>query len=124
MVHEQLYQTENVSTIDIGNYIRRLFEHLRYAHLQANQAVELHLEASRTAIGLELAVPLGLALNEIMTNSLKYAAGTTDPLLLSVKIRCEKNTRIVIDFCDNGYANQLYYCELGGELENLSFNIF
>jgi len=102
MVHEQLYQSENVATIDLGNYVQQLIEHLRYAHLERDRTVDLHLEASPTAVGLELAVPLGLAMNEILTNSFKYAVHADTPLWLEVKIVCQNQERLIMDFADDG----------------------
>jgi|GEM_PF-2867674 len=72
MVHELLYQSENLSTINLNNYIQKLHAKLSYSLLPVPSAVKLALDGDEIQIGLEQAVPLGLALNEILTNALKH----------------------------------------------------
>lgn len=72
MVHEMLYQSEDVSRIDFGNYITELIEGLVHGMKGENNQVELIIECPELHLNLDTAIPLGLIINEIITNSLKY----------------------------------------------------
>jgi PAS domain S-box-containing protein len=71
MVHEKLYQTENVGTINLENYFLDLIETImlnyQYSH------VNIKVKSSDITLNIDTIMPLGLIVNEIITNSFKYA---------------------------------------------------
>jgi two-component sensor histidine kinase len=72
LVHERLYQSGTLSSIRLDGYVRELCEQLAGAASAAQRGVGLHVEAEPLEVGLDVAVPLGLLLNELVTNSLKH----------------------------------------------------
>ncbi len=79
LVHEQLYRSQDLSSIALAEYLRQLTEHLQYAHRPLAARVPLRLEVSpELKLGIETAVPLGLIVNELVSNAYKhgYAADT------------------------------------------------
>jgi PAS domain S-box-containing protein len=73
LVHEQLYQGGDLSSIDFAAYLRQLVRHLADAHGQVAQRVPIHLDVAAVRLGIETAVPLGLIVNELLTNAYKHA---------------------------------------------------
>lgn len=73
LVHEQLYQSENFAEIQAQQYVQDLVEDLLYASETLEDRVTLAIDVEDTAFGLATAVPLGLLINELVTNSLKHA---------------------------------------------------
>lgn len=71
MVHEQLYQTDDLSMIPFDMYLEDLVGHIRNAHHLG--AVTVTLDIEPISVGIELAVPCGLIINELATNALKHA---------------------------------------------------
>ncbi len=72
LAHEVLYSTEDLSHIGFEDYTRRLLEHiLAMSDLKAD--AEISLQAVSAAFSLERMVQLGIILNELVTNSVKYA---------------------------------------------------
>lgn len=69
LIHQQLYGVESLARIDFGEYALTLAESLRAA--LAPQA-RLKVDATLVQVTVETAVPLGLILNELVTNALKY----------------------------------------------------
>jgi two-component sensor histidine kinase len=69
LIHQQLYGVESLARIDFGDYARTLAESLRGA---LAPHARLRVDASRVEITVETAVPLGLILNELLTNAFKY----------------------------------------------------
>ena len=72
LIHELLYQTKDFSTINFLEYIRSISTNLFQSYNQ-NKNIDLVLELQPVALDLDLAIPCGLIINELITNSLKYA---------------------------------------------------
>jgi len=73
LVHEQLYQGGDLSSIDFAAYLGQLVRHLADAHGAAAQRVPIRLEVAPVHLGIETAVPLGLIINELLSNAYKHA---------------------------------------------------
>ena len=71
-VHEKLYRSENLSKIDFQDYLKSFTSHLRTSYPVKNEVV-CRVDAAGTELGLDIAVPCGLIVNELVTNALKYA---------------------------------------------------
>ena len=69
-VHEQLYLSDQFGTIDLGAYIRRLVGNLR---LSSAASVKVTCEADDIEVDVERAMPIGLIVNEVVTNACKHA---------------------------------------------------
>jgi PAS domain S-box-containing protein len=84
LVHQHLYGVESIARIDLANYVTDLAESLRRG-LAAACVLELDIEPIEVTV--EHAVPLGLILNELLTNALKYGASAdgTHSVSLSLK---------------------------------------
>jgi PAS domain S-box-containing protein len=72
LVHERLYQSPTLSSIALDAYITELCEQLAGAASAAQRGIAVRIEADAFEVGLDIAVPLGLLLNELVSNSLKH----------------------------------------------------
>jgi len=73
LVHEQLMRTEDLSAIKLTTYIHELTRNLQRGYQDLESRVQTVLAIEQIEVSIDTAVPLGLVLNEIITNSLKYA---------------------------------------------------
>lgn len=73
LVYEHLYQADRISQIEIRWYLRTLCENLFEAYGAYSQGVKLDFQVEEVAFGINIATPLGLLVNELVSNSLKYA---------------------------------------------------
>ncbi|MDD3876737.1 MAG: PAS domain S-box protein [Bacteroidales bacterium] len=73
LVHEKLYQSENLKNIDLPNYIGDLVNHINNTYNADNSDIKLMVEVDRFHLTLDTLIPIGLVLNELITNSYKYA---------------------------------------------------
>jgi two-component sensor histidine kinase/DNA-binding NarL/FixJ family response regulator len=71
LVHETLYTSTNLSSIDMALYIQRLATQL--ARSYAKDGVQVRAEVEAVALNIDTAVPCGLLLNELVSNALKHA---------------------------------------------------
>ncbi len=73
MVHEALYRAESLSAVDFAEYALTLCRQLLSTYVVRGSPVRLTSELEPVQLNIELAVPFGLILNEMMTNALKHA---------------------------------------------------
>ncbi|MBI5459895.1 PAS domain S-box protein [Methanobacterium sp.] len=73
LIHEKLYRSDNFKKINFGDYIRHLARDLFNSFLRYPERVELVMELEDLNLDINTAIPLGLILNELLTNSMKYA---------------------------------------------------
>ena len=72
LIHQKLYNSENVSSIDMSFYIRELVSYLADS-FNTGQRIRFEFGIDPLEMDVSQAVPLGLILNEAITNSIKYA---------------------------------------------------
>jgi two-component sensor histidine kinase len=73
LVHEQLYRSGDLTVIAFADYARQLLHHIVQAQGDASTRVALRSEIEPVDVGIETAVPLGLIVNELVTNAYKHA---------------------------------------------------
>jgi two-component sensor histidine kinase len=88
LIHQQIYGGESLERIDLGTYTGQLAASLRYA---LAPDARMTLDADPVEVTVEHAVPLGLILNELITNAFKYGAPADgeSPPVVHVRIRAE-----------------------------------
>jgi len=73
LVHEQLYQAKSLSSINLYNYIDSLVMRLFSIYHVSSSYIEFKLEGDEVALPIEITTPIALIVNEVVSNSLKYA---------------------------------------------------
>ncbi len=71
LVHEKLYRADSLARIDFQEYIQAIVSHLRTSF--GSPGIICEIDAKEIGIPLDLAVPCGMIVNELVTNALKYA---------------------------------------------------
>jgi len=83
LIHEKLYQSQDIGSIDFAEYIKTLAKKLYYSQIEDTAEIKLTTELENVSLGMDQAIPCGLIVNEILTNTMKYAF----PKILVVKER-------------------------------------
>jgi two-component sensor histidine kinase len=101
MIHETLYRSDNLSAIDMKTYLSELGR-IIFQSYNLSGKVTLKIEAEGILIGVKQASPVGLIVNELITNSLKYAFldGREGEILLELKSNNENGVELTVS--DNG----------------------
>ena len=73
LIHEKLYQSTDLKSIDFGEYISTLATKLFHTYNADPRLIKLKINAENILLDINTAIPLGLIVNELITNSLKYA---------------------------------------------------
>jgi len=102
LVYEQLYQSENLARIEMVQYLSDLSANLVQA-FGAERDIPIAVEPGKIWLDVEIGMPCGLIVNELVTNALKHAfpPGTQERGRISVALRKE-HERYVLRVSDNG----------------------
>jgi len=73
MVHEQLYSSADLASIDLCEYLESLASQLLHSYVEDPGRIALVFDLGEFCLGIEEAIPCGLILNELVSNSLKHA---------------------------------------------------
>jgi PAS domain S-box-containing protein len=73
LIHDQLYQSRDITRIDFAVYLKNLTQSLLLTYAELTSYVNLRVNADKVYFAIETAIPCGLIVNELVTNSLKHA---------------------------------------------------
>ena len=99
LIHQHLYRGESISSVTLPEYIRNLCHTVFRTHNISSEDVELNLDIDPIEMDVSMVVPLGLMLNELITNACKYAfpEGRKGTLKVIIKDLADKIQVSVID---------------------------
>ncbi|MCX6564971.1 MAG: PAS domain S-box protein [Candidatus Aminicenantes bacterium] len=102
LVHEKLYQSSNLSKIDLAVYIQSLADHLFNVYLTDSNRIRLETDFEEVPLNINSAVPCGLILNELISNSLKHAFPEGRKGLIRIGLKRGSDDTIIIRVADDG----------------------
>lgn len=101
LVHERLYQSKDLSRIDFGGYVRSLVDRLAESYAPRPKAVATRIEADDLALPLDLALPCGMVISELLINAFKCAFPDGRNGEVAVRI-ADGDGRLAVTVSDNG----------------------
>lgn len=101
MIHEKLYQSTELARIDFKDYINQLTVFLRQSYVYMNSSITIETEVDDIHLNIDTAVPCGLIINELVTNSIKHGYPNGMAGLIRVKLS-ESNGEYCLSVKDNG----------------------
>ncbi|MGA9382063.1 MAG: PAS domain S-box protein, partial [Phormidium sp.] len=103
LIHEKLYQSKGLARIDAVDYILDLTDNLFRSYNVATSSVKLNLQVEHIELDIDTAIPCGLIINELVSNSLKYAFIPKEKGELFIKFsQQEERNEITLVISDNG----------------------
>lgn len=73
LIHEELYKGESTDALDFAAYLRKLTADLFHSYKLGSGKIELKLDLEQVYLGMDTAIPLGIIVNELLSNALKHA---------------------------------------------------
>jgi two-component sensor histidine kinase len=101
LIHRKLYQTDDVSGVNIKEFMKELSESLMMAYGYNHDRFDLQIQSDITHLNADTAIPLGLILNEVITNAFKYAYADATYPALTVTLTKQEN-QLELKVTDNG----------------------
>lgn len=104
LIHEMIYQSDDLSSIEMGTYLREIASYLVRSGSPNGFHVPCHVNVEPEVCNFDIdtAIPVGLIVNELVTNSLKYAFSEVEEPELRVDVVCDCEGNCVLSVADNG----------------------
>ena len=102
LIHEYLYKSENLKDINVKRYVDELVSMLLGSYQFGADKLTTKIEIAQINLKLDILIPLGMIINEIISNALKYAYKNIDSPELSVTLAEGKKTELILTIADNG----------------------
>ncbi len=101
-VHQKLYQSQNLSDINLKDYISDLTPLIKSSYNESNKNIDYNLVLEDVIVMIDIAIPLGLVLNELITNAFKYAFPNNRKGLIAISLCRINNDKLEFQVSDNG----------------------
>jgi len=120
IVHQKLYQGSNLGAIEMKDYLLNLSESILDS-FGAEKQIELHLAMDKLDLDIDTAVPLGLIINELLTNAIKYAFPKEEKGTITIKLEKQNTNLLHLEVADNGVGKSgiTHGTGFGGQLVSL-----
>jgi PAS domain S-box-containing protein len=102
IVHEKLYQSENLSEISFQSYANTLVETIFRSYNKEGDKISLKLDVEDIFLDIDTVIPIGLILNELVTNSVKYAFEGQEKGEIKITFREVDKDKLELKIRDNG----------------------
>lgn len=101
LIHQKLYQSNNLSRVDIKSYVEDLLSYLKNSYYSSKHKIEYSFAIEEKELSIDQAVPLGLIINELLTNSFKY--GMLDDKINKIAVVLNfENDKLKLSIGDSG----------------------
>lgn len=102
LVHEKLYQSKDLAKIDFHDYINDLAANLFQSYVKDSGKIRLNMNIENLQLDIDFAIPCGLIINELVTNSIKYAFPTGRVGEIKIVFRKTGEDMLELVISDNG----------------------
>lgn len=101
LIHQKLYQSDNLARINIKTYLEELFTYVQRSYQVSEVGSEYVLDLVDKDLSITKAVPLGLIVNELLTNSFKYGFNKTESNQIKMSVDILDDV-LVLEIADTG----------------------
>ncbi|HEY1407049.1 MAG TPA: ATP-binding protein [Spirochaetota bacterium] len=102
LVHEKLYRSKNLTSIKLNEYIAELMALLMSSYNVSGDRINLFCEMIPAVVSIDIAIPCGLVLNELMINSIKHAFPQGRTGTISIRLEKHGSDGLEIEYADDG----------------------
>jgi two-component sensor histidine kinase/CheY-like chemotaxis protein len=100
IIHEKLYQSGDLAHVDFGDYLGKLIPIIFHSFGRTN--ISHRIEADNIFLSVDCAIPCGLIINELVSNSIKHGFPDGSPGLIQIKAESFDDSNISLTVADNG----------------------
>jgi PAS domain S-box-containing protein len=101
-VHESLYQSKTLSEVNFAEYIQNITRNLYHSYGRPEGGIDLEFELENLYLNLDTSIPCGLIINEIVSNSLKYAFHGREKGKIKIEFSKLSDGRLKLIVSDDG----------------------
>ena len=101
LIHQKLYENDNLSSLDAKDYVTQLVESIFSSYKINQERIKCYIDIHKVKLDVDVLIPLGLIINELVTNSLKHAFPNSNEGKIDIQLRKEKD-KVAMSVYDNG----------------------
>ena len=102
VLHEKLYQSDDLAKIRFDEYVKILAEDLLYFYELDKSNIKMNIDVEEVSLNIETAIPCGLIIDEMVANSLKYAFPNDRIGEIKIELHSDDNSTYHMNISDNG----------------------
>lgn len=102
LIHERLYQSRDLASIDFAEYVNNLAGFLFHSYVQDPEQISLRIDVGDAVLDIDEAIPCGLIINELMTNCLKHAFPEGRKGEIAIVCHVGSNGQVALEVADTG----------------------
>lgn len=106
ILHQKLYQSEHLAFIEMKNYFQNLCENILDSYNETER-IEVNIDMNEIELDVDTAVPVGLIVNELLINSLKYAFPNGNKGTIKLSLENIDKDNLTLKISDNGIGKSL-----------------
>lgn len=110
-LHEDLYNTEDLKNVNIFAYIQRIANNSIISNCKDPENIELIVDVENVSLETDTAIPCGLIINELITNSIKHAFKINEKGSITIQLKSGDNNQFILKVNDtgSGISNDIDY---------------
>jgi PAS domain S-box-containing protein len=102
VIHEILYQSQDLAQVDLAAYVHKLAAHLLHSYDADSHAVALKINVAPVSLSVDTAIACGLIINELVSNSLKYAFPNGRGGEIRINLQTGERHQLTLTVSDDG----------------------
>ncbi|MFB2939174.1 PAS domain S-box protein [Aerosakkonemataceae cyanobacterium BLCC-F154] len=102
LIHEKLYQSSDLARIPVSEYIYQLADNLVNSYALKANHIKLNISVDKIFLDVDTAIPCGLIINELLSNSLKYAFPNNKSGEIDIEFKLVEPEKLFLKISDNG----------------------
>uniref|UniRef100_UPI0025D0EB9C histidine kinase dimerization/phosphoacceptor domain -containing protein n=1 Tax=Methanohalobium sp. TaxID=2837493 RepID=UPI0025D0EB9C len=123
LAHEELYQSKNIADIDFSEYVDNLANYLIQTYIGKTNNIIINNNVDKISLNMDTAIPLGIIINELISNSLKHAFSydATGEISVNMYVDGDNNYKLIVSDNGKGISDDIDFREsesLGLQLVN------
>lgn len=100
-IHESLYQNKSFTSVNFSDYVHTLVNNIVQSYSASKDKIALELDIEKITLSLDSSIPVGLIINELITNSIKHGFPGEKQGKISLNLKCENNY-VFLELKDDG----------------------
>lgn len=102
LIHQKLYMGDNVAKVEMKDYLEQFGQNMLDSFGMEDERVRIEYEVAPLYLDVDTAIPLGLIINELVTNSLKYAFPEENTGFIRIALWENEQNQLCLKVSDNG----------------------
>jgi PAS domain S-box-containing protein len=102
LVHQKLYQSKDLSRINFNEYLGQLLSHIKHAYKINADTFSINVNTENIQVDVDTAIPCGLIINELVTNSIKHAFPNFKKGNIHIDLKTSKDGHYILSVADDG----------------------